>query len=180
MRIASSKILVGLAGAMLSYSMFAHAGEQPVVHVEVAQSFGPRTLEDQTKSAVVRDYLKCWQSMSQGFQENDPAALDSAFTGIAKEKLTNVITQQQKLGITTNYRDHSHNLKFIFYSPEGLSIQLVDDAEYDVEFSDHGKIQSTQRVKARYVAVLSPTEVSWKVRILQADADGEGDATPQK
>jgi hypothetical protein len=57
---------------------------------------------------------------------------------------------------------------------------VVDDAEYDVEVLDHGKAQPTQHVKARYVAVLTPTEVSWKVRMLQADADVEGDVTAKK
>lgn len=153
---------------------------QPVVQVEVARSFGPRQLENQTKDAVVRDYLKCWRSLSLALEENDAAALDPAFTGIAREKLGGVIGEQVKANITTAYRDRSHHLTFVFYSPEGLSIQVVDDAEYDVELSAHGKAQATRHVKARYMAVLTPTEVSWKVRMLQADANGEDSVRRQK
>ncbi len=158
----------------------ADSAPQPLVQVDVPPFFGPRPLEDQTRDAVVRDYLKCWKRMSQALEENNPSVLDAAFTGIAKEKLAGVISQQQKANLTTSYRDRSHHLKFVFYSPEGLSIQVVDDAEYDVEVFDHGKAQATQHVKARYVAVLTPTEVSWKVRMLQADADVEGDVTAKK
>jgi hypothetical protein len=56
----------------------------------------------------------------------------------------------------------------VFYSPEGLSIQLLDTVEYDVQVLDHGKLQTTQHVRAHYVAVMTPTEVRWKVRIFQA------------
>jgi hypothetical protein len=171
-----------VVGALCCFAVnaVAESVEQPAVQVEVSQSFGPRPLEDQTKDAVVRDYLKSWSRMSQALAENNTGALDTAFTGMAKEKLAGVVGQQQKANITTNYRDELHHLKFVFYSPEGLSIQLVDDAEYDVELSDHGRTQATQHVKARYVAVLTPTEVSWKVRILQAEGNFEDHITTKK
>jgi hypothetical protein len=47
----------------------------------------------------------------------------------------------------------------------------VDTVEYDVQILDHEKIQTTQHVRARYVAVLTPTEVRWKVRIFQAEPE---------
>ncbi|MGA2695518.1 MAG: hypothetical protein ABSE92_05630 [Terriglobales bacterium] len=172
--------MVFLALLWLVTNVVADSVAQPVVQVEVPQSFGPRPLEDQTKDAVVRDYLKCWNRMSQALEENNAAALDTAFTGIAKEKLEGVVSQQQKANITASYRDRSHHITFVFYSSEGLSIQVVDDAEYDVELSDHGKMQATHHVKARYVAVLTPTEVSWKVRMFQADANVGDSATAKK
>jgi hypothetical protein len=71
----------------------------------------------------------------------------------------------------TRYRDGAHDIQIVFYSPEGLSIQLVDTVEYDVQILDHEKIQATQHVRARYVAVLTPTEVQWKVRVFQAEPE---------
>jgi hypothetical protein len=56
----------------------------------------------------------------------------------------------------------------VFYSPEGLSIQLLDTVEYDLQVLDHDKLQTTQHIRAQYVAVLTPTEVRWKVRLFQA------------
>ena len=68
----------------------------------------------------------------------------------------------------TSYRDLSHDLQVVFYSPEGLSIQVLDNVEYDVEVRDHGKTVGTQHIRARYVAVLTPTESKWKVRVFQS------------
>ena len=97
--------------------------------------------------------------------------LDRDFTGTAKEKLADAIREQAKLGIHTLYRDTAHDLQLVFYSPEGLSIQLVDTVEYDVQILDGQKVQTTQHVRVRYVAVLTPTEVRWKVRIFQAESE---------
>jgi hypothetical protein len=40
-----------------------------------------------------------------------------------------------------------------------------------VQLLDQGKVQTTQHVRARYVAVLTPTEVQWKVRVFQAEPE---------
>ena len=80
-------------------------------------SGGPRNLEAQTRAAVVRDYLQAWKSLNGALQENRADLLDASFVGIAKEKLTDTVREQQALGMKTNYRDLSHDLKIIFYSP---------------------------------------------------------------
>ncbi len=69
----------------------------------------------------------------------------------------------------TRYRDTGHRVRLTFYSPEGMSLQLLDTVDYEVEIVDHGKVLSRQPVRARYVAVLTPTEVRWKVRVFQAE-----------
>jgi hypothetical protein len=150
---------------------FVSSADQPGVRVEPTDSVGPRVLEKQTKAAVIRDYLKAWGSLSHAFEQNRADLLDADFVGAAKEKLEDTIRDQAKLGIQTRYRDGAHDIQLVFYSPEGLSIQLVDTVEYDVQILDHEKIQTTQHVRARYVAVLTPTEVRWKVRIFQAEPE---------
>jgi len=150
-------------------TIFASSADQPAVRVEPTDSVGPRPLEKQTKAAVIRDYLQAWGSLSRAFEQNRAEILDADFVGVAREKLEATIREQSKLGIQTRYRDGAHDLQLIFYSPEGLSIQLVDTVEYDVQILDHEKVLTTQHVRARYVAVLTPTEVRWKVRIFQAD-----------
>jgi hypothetical protein len=149
-------------------AIFVLASDQPALHVERTDAVGPRTLEKQTETAVVRDYLQAWRSLSGALEQNRADLLEPNFVGAAKEKLADTIREQAKLGIQTRYRDGAHDLQFVFYSPEGLSIQLVDTVEYDVQILDHDKVQTTQHVRARYVAVLTPTEVRWKVRIFQA------------
>jgi hypothetical protein len=131
-------------------------------------SVGPRPIEKQTQSSLVRDYLEAWQTLGTALHQNRAALLDEYFVGLAKEKLADTIREQQKLGIQTIYRDESHDIQVVFYSPEGLSIQLLDNAEYGVEVRDHGKTVGIQHVKARYVAVLTPTESRWKVRVFQS------------
>jgi hypothetical protein len=161
----SKVLLIGYSVvSLLLFSGF----EQPAVRVQGAESVGPRALEKPTQTAVVRDYLQGWTSLSQALAQNRDSLLDAAFVGLAREKLAETVKQQQELGIETRYRDISHDIKPVFYSPEGLSIQLLDTVEYEVQVLDHGQVQTVQQVHARYVAVLTPTEVRWKVRVLQA------------
>jgi hypothetical protein len=152
-------------------ALFVCASDQPAVRVEPTDSVGPRVLEKQTETAVVRDYLKAWQSMSGALEQNRADLLNADFVGTAKEKLTDTIREQARLGIQTHYQDRAHDVRLVFYSPEGLSIQLVDTVEYDVQLLDHEKLQTTQHVRTRYIAVLTPTEVQWKVRVLQAEPE---------
>lgn len=144
---------------------------QPAVQVDTSQVQGPRPLEEQTKTAAVRGYLKAWQSMSEALAQNDVTALDADFLGTARDKLAETVAEQAKLGIQTRYRDRSHHIQFVFYSPEGLSIELVDRVDYDVQVTDHGKSISTVPVSTRYVVVLTPAEVQWKVRVMQVESE---------
>jgi hypothetical protein len=141
------------------------------VQVEPPQLQGSRPLEKQTESAVIRDYLRSWHSFRAALDQNQAELLDPDFVGTARDKLAETIEEQAKLGIHTRYQDRTHDLQIVFYSPEGLSVQMIDSVEYDEQVLDHDKILTTQRVRARYLVVLTPTEVRWKVRIFQAEAE---------
>jgi len=141
---------------------------QAAVHVEPSHLEGPRILADQTATAVVKNYIESWQSLKAALEQNRPELLDRDFVGTAKQSLTGTIQQQAKLGMKTTYQDRSHDIQIVFYSPEGLSVELVDNVEYDVQVSDKDKVVATQPVHARYVVVMTPTEVRWRVRVLQA------------
>ncbi|HXS74950.1 MAG TPA: hypothetical protein VN753_02155 [Terracidiphilus sp.] len=152
-----------------STALMAFAADEPAIHVQQPHLQGPRELQDQTAKAVVQDYIDSWQSMNKALDQNRPDLLDRDFIGAAKEKLAATIKSQRAAGVHTSYRDRSHNVQILFYSPEGLSIELADDVTYDVEMSSGGKSVGTQQVKTRYIVVLTPTEVRWRVRIFQAD-----------
>lgn len=143
-------------------------GQQPTVNIEPSHLQGPRTLETQTADAVVRDYVESWQSMRTALDQNNAAALDRDFVGEAKDKLVKTVQQQAKLGVHAQYTDTAHDIQIVFYSPEGLSIELTDNVEYDVRVFDKDKLQATQHVSARYIVVLTPSEVRWRVRVFQA------------
>jgi hypothetical protein len=148
----------------------ASAAGQGAVQVEPTMLKGPRPLAKQTESAVVRDYLEAWQTLSAALNQNQADLLNQDFVGTAKEKFAATVDEQAKLGLHTHYQERSHDIKIIFYSPDGLSIQVVDNIEYDVQLLEHEKVLATQPVRARYIAVLTPTEVRWKVRVLQSES----------
>jgi len=144
---------------------------QATVNVEPSHLQGPRLFQDQTQKAVVRDYLFAWQSLSGALNQNRADLLDADFVGAAKTKLAETIQQQAGLGIHVVYQDRSHDIQVVFYSPEGLSVQLTDKVEYDVQVFDHDKVVNTKHVSARYIAVMTPAEVRWRVRVFQAESE---------
>jgi hypothetical protein len=160
-----SKPFLILCAVLISAPTFGAA--QATVRVEKANLQGPRPLQEQTGVAAIRDYLQSWQSLRAALEQNRPDLLDPNFVGSAKDILTETIKQQSALGISTRYQDRAHDLQIIFYSPEGMSIELTDKVEYDLEVLDHDRVKTTQHVIARYVIVLTPAEVRWRVRVFQ-------------
>ena len=85
----------------------------------------------------------------QHLQQNSADLLDRDFVGTAKDRLSDTIHDQVTTGISTRYLDRSHDLQIVFYSPEGLSVQLVDNVEYEVQILDHGKLaDDTENARA--------------------------------
>ncbi len=144
---------------------------QAKVHVEPANLQGPRALQDQTAAAVIRDYLQSWKTLGIAMEQNRADLLDRDFVGSAKEKLDATIGQQSAVGIRTRYQDRAHDIHIVFYSPEGLSIELIDNVEYELQILDHDKVQTTQQMHARCVVILTPAEVRWRVRVFQANSE---------
>jgi hypothetical protein len=140
------------------------------VRIETPELHGSRTLEKQTESAVVKDYLQSWSSLRTAMDHNDSSVLDAYFVGTARDRLVDTIQDQAKYGIHTRYTERSHDLQIVFYSPEGLSIQLMDTVSYDEEVLQKDKVLATKPVTRRYLVVLTPSEVRWRVRILQSEA----------
>lgn len=156
-------------GCALTLPVAALADQQPTVRMEPSQLQGSRPIEKQTETAVVRDYLASWQSLKVALDQNEAALLDAYFVGAARDKLANTIEEQAKVGIHSRYQARSHDLQFVFYSPEGSSIQLIDTVEYDEQVLDHDKVLTTKPIRERYLVVLTPSEVRWRVRIFQAE-----------
>lgn len=141
---------------------------QTTVHVESVRMQGPRLLQEQTRKSAIRDYLQSWQSFSRALDHNSADMLESDFLGTAREKLTDTIENQKASGIRTRYQDRSHDIQIVFYSPDGLSLEITDDVEYDAQLIDKSTVLTTQHLKAHYVVILTPTETRWRVRLFQA------------
>lgn len=144
------------------------ATAQTNVRVEAAHFNGPRQLGAETQTAAIHDYLQAWQSLRDAFAQNQAALLDAYFVGDARDKLAATVQQQSALGLRTRYQDRSHDLRIIFYSPEGLSIELTDAVEYEVQLFDHERLIAAQEEHAHYIVLLTPSQVRWKVRVFQA------------
>jgi predicted PhzF superfamily epimerase YddE/YHI9 len=145
-----------------------YATAQPDVRIEPpANVEGPRVLEEQTATAVVRDYLQSWHSMTAALQQNDADLLDMDFAGTARDKLAETVQEQARLGLSAHYLDRAHDIQIVFISPDGLSIELTDRVEYDVQIFDHDKPVTSQHMRTRYTVVLTPAEARWKVRVFQ-------------
>jgi hypothetical protein len=154
---------------VLGFATSIHAAAQASVRIESpAAQQGLRGLEEQTASAVVRDYLQSWTSLKAAFEQNRPDLLNTDFSGTARDKLGETIQEQNGAGVSTQYQDSSHDIQIVFHSPEGLSVELTDTVEYDMQVLDHGKPITNQHMRTRYVVVLTPAEARWKVHIFQA------------
>ena len=160
------RIIPLLFSLMLSFPVFA---VEPTVTVKPSQTQGSRIVEKQTEAAVIRDYLQAWKTLDVALDGDRADQLDAYFVGTALSKLSSVVADQTKAGIHTHYIERTHALQIIFYSPEGLSIQLADDAEYEEQVFEGTKLLASKVVRRRYLAVLTPSEVRWRVRILQPD-----------
>lgn len=160
-----------LVGA-LAISLACHA-QEPSVHEAPPNLHGSHPLDPEgvTEKAVIRDYLESWKYMRNALDSNQASLLGPYFVGTAHDKLAEAIAQQAKAGIHTEYLDRSHDLQIIFYSPEGLSIELRDDVVYDEQVMQGGNILGRQTIHARYLAVLTPSDIRWVVRIFQPEAD---------
>ena len=167
--IGRSKALKLLTAVLLVFATpLALRADQASVHVQPPDLHSPRPLAQQTAEAAIRDYLESWQAMKSALDQNRAALLNRDFEGTAKDKLSAAISAQIKAGIHTKYEDRSHNIQIVFYSPEGLSIQLVDNVQYDQQVFQNGKLLVSQPALARYVVVLTPSQVRWRVRVFQA------------
>jgi hypothetical protein len=92
--------------------------------------------------------------------------LNDYFTGFAKDNLTQRIADQLRTGVTIRYTDHGHNVKAFFYSPDGGEMQLLDNAELDIEILDGGKVIHHESVTQPYLVLMTPGADRWFVRSL--------------
>jgi hypothetical protein len=108
-----------MSKSLLAIFIFSAAGtgigsSQATVLVRPANLQGPRALQKQTASAAIQYYLQSWQRLRVAMEQNRVDALEPAFIGTAKDKLTETILQQERLGIHTSYQDRAHDLQLVF------------------------------------------------------------------
>jgi hypothetical protein len=133
-----------------------------------ASSAGPREMVEATRESIAGAYANAWKTLAKALAENRADLLDSAFLGSARDNFARLIRHQQTSGVRQTYVDRGHSVDVLFYSPEGLSVQLRDRAQLELQVLDGDSIVHREMVTVNYIALLTPTEVTWKVRLLQA------------
>ena len=129
-----------------------------------------RPVEPLTQQSVARSYGLAWQDLAGAVQGDHPESRDSNFTGAARTQLAAMIADQESTGVRTSYTNQRHQLKAVFYSPEGDVIELHDTMECDLQLSDGGKVIHQEHAVLRYVVLMTPGADRWLVRQLQAVA----------
>src|SRR5579875_3371472 len=160
------KVIRRISCILLLVTPLAWGASSGSVEVAPPDVHGSRPVEPLTEKAVIRDYLASWKSMQFALEHNDAQTLSQDFTGTALSMLTHTVESQSRLRLHTVYQHPSHHLQIIFYSPNGISIQLVDTTGYkEILYKDCKAIGSRQ-MQTRYIAVLTPAATRWMVRVL--------------
>jgi hypothetical protein len=127
----------------------------------------PRAVEENTATAVERDYAHAWQSLESALETNNAGQLDAGFTGAALEHWQQAIRAQQEYGLSRRTIDHGHKVIITFYSRDGSSLEASDTADLEIQYREGGHSLSSERLQAHYLVLLTPAENSWKIRSLQ-------------
>src|SRR6266700_681317 len=132
------------------------------------ESATPRAVEARTEQSLVRDYTAAWKSLAEASEKNAPELLNAYFAGQAKTSFAREVTDQQKTNTNVRYLNQVHNLKAVFYAPEGAVMQLQDSAEYQMQIVSGDKIIHDEHVVVQYIVLMTPGADRWVVRQLQA------------
>lgn len=150
------------------------AASTDLPHVELnTDNIGPRDIEDLTSQSVPRDYGFAWQTMEQALDENRASVLDGYFTGDARDDLKARVAGQLKSGLHTRIQDRGHKLDAIFYAPAGDAMQLRDQAQFDIQVLDGGKVIYEEPLNVQYMVLMTPGADRWLVRQMQALPGGK-------
>ena len=148
----------------------ANAASLPKV-VLSAESLAPRPIEQRTGEAVTHDYAQAWQDLSEALNANRSDLLGDYITGDAKLRLSQRIANQRKTGIHTKYIDNGHQVKAVFYSPDGGEMQLEDRVQLGIQIFDGEKLIYSSNAVERYLVLMTPGADRWYLRSLESVPD---------
>ena len=166
----SKRWLHFLSAALLTSALAAAAPAQSPPQVSLnAEGLTPRSIEQLTGANVSRDYARAWQDLERAVQDNRPALLHEQFAGAALERVSHRIADQNRNGLHTQIVDHGHRVKAIFYSPDGGAMQLMDDAQIQVQVFDGSRLVDSEDGPHRFIVLMTPGADRWYVRYLEEE-----------
>jgi hypothetical protein len=138
----------------------------PEVHLD-ADGLTPRPIEELTGTTIARHYALAWRDLAMALESGQAGGLGEEFVGFAKDHLMKRITEQNQTGMHVRIVDHGHHLKAVFYSTDGSAMQLLDQAQLEVQTFDGNKLLDTQNVLHEYMVLMTPGADRWYVRDLE-------------
>lgn len=157
---------IGIFALLICVQLLA-ADNSPQVTFSAAKA-GPRSVENLTERAIVRDYKFAWANLDAAMESNSTDPLNGLFTGAANSWLTQAVKTQRSSGMTSRYLNQTHKVEAVFYAPEGDVIELHDTAQYDLEIRDGDKTIHKEHAIVNYVVLMTPGADRWVIRQLQA------------
>lgn len=157
--------IVAFALLAPQYSIGADSSPRVVLNTSKA---GPRSMESQTETVILRDYKFAWANLGLALESNSTSPLSGLFVGTANAWLTNTVTGQRTSGLSSRYLNQNHKVEAVFYAPEGDMIELHDTADYDLQILDGGKTIHDEHVVVHYVVLMTPGAERWVIRQLQS------------
>jgi hypothetical protein len=132
------------------------------------QNVGPRELEALTGKSITRDYTAAWKGLADALDHDAADMLGGYFVGVPADQLRNTIIDQKRTGVHSRYRNQSHVLEAVFYSPEGDVMELHDTMQCDLQVMDGDKTLHQERATLHYVVLMTPAADRWVIRQLQS------------
>lgn len=156
------------AVAVLSLTIVAMTQQNPASTMLDVTTAKPRSMEDLTRAAINRDFDRAWQSLAEANQSGSSGALDAYFVGAARTDLGAAIESRQRLGLQSRYISQEHQLKAVFYAPEGDLVELQDTVHCRLQVVDGNKTVEDEPVVLHYVVLMTPAADRWMIRQMQA------------
>ncbi|MGH9495847.1 MAG: hypothetical protein ACRD3B_12680, partial [Candidatus Sulfotelmatobacter sp.] len=127
----------------------------------------PRSIEELTGTTIVHHYAQAWSDLADALNSSRTGKIAEEFVGHAKDRLKRRIANQAKTGIHVRIVDHGHQLKAIFYSSDGGAMQLLDEAQLEIQTFDGNKLLDTDNAPHKYVVLITPGADRWYIRDLE-------------
>ena len=143
----------------------APAVQLPQVHLDAAR-LTPRPIEELTGTTIARHYALAWHDLAEALESGRAEGLEE-FVGFAKDRLVRRISEQKLAGVHVRIVDHGHHLKAVFYSTDGTAMQLLDQAQLEIQTFDGNKLLDTQNALHEYIVLMTTGTDRWYIRDLE-------------
>ncbi len=124
-----------IAACALAIAQSPPQNQLPEVHLD-ADGLAPRPIEELTGTTIARHYAMAWRDLAEALEADQGEGLGEEFVGFAKDHLAQRIGEQNKAGVHVRIVDHGHHLKAVFYSTDGTAMQLLDQAQIEIQTFD--------------------------------------------